>query len=319
MAQHQNMSREQADRLKGLITSHRRAGQRMLRFHRNMWEAGVKGPITAAQNKRGKRLFEKLEGFRKLLKGKANNVYMHGEDLAESRDLKKIAVAMYLLDFAEEAQRHSIKGNVARDYAVALSTMDIIAKFLDDNYFYKSNAEIAFDFMVLKGSLDFCAELNNMASLDSDAALKKYTPKAQMLVLEGKEASPRVDGTELWDFIRDRLAYLEPKFRDPDESKFKTELREIVEKLLSKKGTKGVRFNYGKTRIEVRASDPKKEKEKKLGQIAEELYYALARDKFLLREVTFQLQDTGKVPKEYMDELNEMVSESRVPRFLIPI
>jgi hypothetical protein len=301
-----------------IIASHARAAAEMRNFHLRMREAGIKGPIKPAQKERAKRLLGILGGFRDKLKDKAKQILMGGEDLDASKEVQNISIALYLEEFLNEAHNRALRANISRDYAVVLSTVDMVNKFLNDDYFYKSHGEIALNFMVLKASLDICADIYHINSMELDDAVKKYKPAAKEFVTSERTVKPKESELNVWGFVSSRLSYLEPRMRG-DESVFKDELRGIIAKMLINKGPKGISFKDGNTTLTIDASSTGNEKNKQLEEVADALYFALAKDMFFLRIVSQKLTDTGEISASEMDEVKEMAAEGETPRFLTPL
>ena len=161
-----------------LLRNTRNLASQVRNFHRGMRGIGSKGPIKASEKMDAKDLFKKLKSiFTSGLTEMAREVYSDRDDQGpkNSDRLKKIALALYLEGYLNDAHRHALKANVAGDFALFLTAFDSVLEFLEKDFFSKPLEQNRLDFIVLKGTLDACAEACRIASLDYDAAREKYS------------------------------------------------------------------------------------------------------------------------------------------------
>ena len=157
-----------------LIRNQRTAALELRNFHRKMRRIGPKGPVLPAQKKNAKELFSKLDSLIGALREKAREVYTDPESPMNGDRIKKIALALYLEGYLKEAHRHALKADVAGDFALFLSTFESVLDLLGNDYASSPLEKNMLDFIILKGSLDACAEACRIASLDFNPATAKY-------------------------------------------------------------------------------------------------------------------------------------------------
>ncbi len=171
-----------------LLENQRDAASQLKNFHRQMRKIGPKGPVLPAQKNEAAALFKKLESiFSTGLYGKAREIYGDEENPRNRDEIKKIALALYLEGYLKEAHRHALKANVSGDFALFLSTFESVLDFLDNNYFSNPIEQVAIDFIILKGSLDACAEACRIASLDFNPAKSKYADQTIKFLIQVEE------------------------------------------------------------------------------------------------------------------------------------
>lgn len=158
-----------------LLENQRQAAAQLRAFHMQMRRMGPTGPVLPAQKEEANILFRRLQSFFSgIMREKARGAYKDPMNPEIDGDLKRVAVALYLNDYLKEAHRHALKANVSGDFALFISTFHAVLNFLENKYFIKPVEQNFLDFMLLKGSLDACADACRIASLDFDAVTAKY-------------------------------------------------------------------------------------------------------------------------------------------------
>jgi hypothetical protein len=169
------------------------ASQELRLFHLLALKDGPSDPVLPSQKTDASSLFAELTEFIVgALRHDARRLAADPTDPETTPMERRIALALYLKGFLEEAHTEALQRDNSGEFALFLTAFDGVLDFLEKDILNSEQKKVVEVFTILKGTLDTCAEVLGLDSMSFFEAAEAYAEQVCRIHLGDRQVKALV-------------------------------------------------------------------------------------------------------------------------------